>query len=380
MPMLQAVNGLETGLAALCTVCAAWLTLRLCEAAHPAPPLILAWGALFGLAFLARTDTALILVPLGLYAAWHMRRRLGVIVLGGGAAVGVITPWLLINYVVFGTLLEQVSASAVPWAARARFDAATPGASHLAHGLSVLTGAPYWLRGDYLGAPPLIGFLLWVPAAIGLAGGLRTRDQRSLAAVGVLLLIGGAALLLVHTVIRWYPRPWYFVVTAAALAIGLALFWRVVRAPALRLLVAGVGAAGMAIGGVYAVQIGYYPWQSGHQYEAALWARDNTPPDALLASMNSGIIGYYSGRATVNMDGVVNPAAFAAIQERRMLDFMRGLGVLYLIDSDNAVEREYALFMGADFPGGLPEAAVISEPYPGLGVMRVYQVSPPSAP
>jgi 4-amino-4-deoxy-L-arabinose transferase-like glycosyltransferase len=370
MPMLQAVNGLETGLAALCVVCAAWLTLRLTEAERITPLLVAAWGAAFGLAFLARTDTALILVPLGLYAAWMLRRRLGSVIAGGAVAVLVIAPWLVINTVVFGSPLEQVSASAVPWAARARFDAATPGASHLAHGISVLLGAPYWLRGDYLGAPPLIGFVLWIPGLIGLVAGLRSRERRSLTAVGTLLLIGGAALLIAHTVVRWYPRPWYFVVMAASLAIALALFWSGVRVPAVRLIVAGVGALGMAIGGVYAVQIGYYPWQSGHQYVAALWARDNTPPDALLASMNSGIIGYYSGRVTVNMDGVVNPEAFAAIRERRMLDFMRGLGVLYLIDSDNAVEREYALFMG----GALSEGEVISAPYPGLGVMQVYPV------
>jgi hypothetical protein len=209
----------------------------------------------------------------------------------------------------------------------------------------------------------------------GLIIGLRQRERRSLAGVGLMLMIGGAALLLVHTVIRWYPRPWYFVVMASALGIGLALFWSIVRLPAVRLAVVGVGSLGMAVGGLYAIQIGYYPWQSRHQYAAALWARDNTPPNALLASMNSGIIGYYSGRPTVNMDGVVNPAAFAAIQSRRMLDFMRDLGVLYLIDSDNAVENEYALFMGGGYPDELPPIAIISEPYPGLGVMRVYRVS-----
>jgi hypothetical protein len=375
MPMLQAVNGLETGLAALCVVIAAWLTLRISELDRPSTAILAGWGVSFGLAFLARTDTALILVPLGLYAAWHLRRRLSGIIIGAAAAVIVIAPWLVINYLVFGSVLEQASANAVPWAARARFDAANPGASHLAHGISVLLGAPYWLRGDYLGTPPLIGFLLWIPGLFGLVIGLRQRERQSLAGVGLMLMLGGVALLLVHTVIRWYPRPWYFVVMASALGIGLALFWSIVRLPAVRLTVVGIGSLGMAIGGLYAIQIGYYPWQSGHQFVAALWARDNTPPDALLASMNSGIIGYYSGRPTVNMDGVVNPAAFAAIQNRRMLDFMRQLGVLYLIDSDNAVENEYALFMGGDFPDGLPEIAVISEPYPGLGVMRVYQVS-----
>ncbi|PJF26651.1 MAG: hypothetical protein CUN53_07040, partial [Phototrophicales bacterium] len=362
MPMLQAVNGLETGLAALCVVTAAWLTLRIVEAERVSFLLAAGWGASFGLAFLARTDTALILVPLGLYAAWHLRRQLISIIIGGTTALVVIAPWLIINFLVFGSVLEQTSAGAVPWAARARFDAANPSASHLAHGISVLLGAPYWLRGDYLGAPPLIGFLLWIPGLIGIVIGLRQPERRSLAGIGLMLVLGGIALLLVHTVIRWYPRPWYFVVMASALGIGLALFWSIVRLSAVRLAVVAIGSLGMAVGGLYAIQIGYYPWQSGHQYIAALWARDHTPPDALLASMNSGIIGYYSGRPTVNMDGVVNPAAFTAIQQRRMLNFMSELGVLYLIDSDNAVENEYAPFMGDDYPDGLAPIAVISEP------------------
>jgi hypothetical protein len=374
MPMLQAVNGLETGLAALCIVVAAWLTLRLAESARPSSALAAGWGASFGVAFLARTDTALILLPLGLYAIWIQRRRLTPIVIGAFASLIVIVPWLAINFTVFGTFLEQSSAGAVPWAARARFDAVTVGGSHLLHGISVLFAAPYWLRGDYLGTPPLIGFFLWIPGVIGVIAALRRADRRALAWVGVMLTVGGIALLMVHTVIRWYPRPWYFVVMAAALGVSLALFWSVIRASLIRLGVVGIGALGMALGGVYAVQIGYYPWQSQHQYTAALWARENTPAQAVLASMNSGVIGYYSERVTVNMDGVVNPAAFAAIQERRMLEFMRAVGVRYLIDSDHAVQREYALFMGDDYPEGLRAVSTIAGEYPGLGIMQAYEI------
>ena len=39
---------------------------------------------------------------------------------------------------------------------------------------------------------------------------------------------------------------------------------------------------------------------------AALWVRDNTPPDTRVASWDAGIIGYFSDRPVVNLDGVVN--------------------------------------------------------------------------
>ncbi len=96
--------------------------------------------------------------------------------------------------------------------------------------------------------------------------------------------------------------------------------------------------------------------------------------------MNSGIIGYYSGLETTNMDGVVNPQAFAAIQEHRMLRYMQGIGIDYFINSDNAVDKEYAQFMGDGFPDQLPEIQVLTPEYPGLGVLRLYKVEPETAP
>ena len=39
---------------------------------------------------------------------------------------------------------------------------------------------------------------------------------------------------------------------------------------------------------------------------AALWVRDNTAPDTVIASWDAGIIGYFSDRPVVNLDGVVN--------------------------------------------------------------------------
>jgi hypothetical protein len=39
---------------------------------------------------------------------------------------------------------------------------------------------------------------------------------------------------------------------------------------------------------------------------AALWVRDNTPGGTVIASWDAGIIGYFSDRPVVNLDGVVN--------------------------------------------------------------------------
>lgn len=368
MPMFQSVNGLETGLAALCIAGAWMLTLRLTD--KPTPLNAALWGGVFGLTFLARTDTALILVPLGLYALWRLRRSIPLVVVGAAVAGIVVAPWLLWNQANFGSFLEQSSSNAVPWAARARFLMENPESAQFGESLRVLLHAPYWLRGDYLGAPPLMGFVLWLLALWGM---YRARQQ-ALSQIALLLLLGGAALLLVHTLVRWYPRPWYFVVTAQSLALGLALFWHVTESKRIKLAMLAFGLVGMVAFGWMAWQIGYYPWQQTHQYAAALWARDNLPADARLASMNSGIIGYYSGRTTVNLDGVVNPAAFEAIQNYRLLDFMRETEVDYFLDSDNALQSEYAPFMGESYPAKLETWQPLTEEYAGLGRLWIYRV------
>ena len=78
----------------------AWLqTLRLLRA--PRGRTALVWGAIFGLAFLARTDSALVLGGLGVYAAWRLRKSPQLIVVGAIAALIVVAPWFLWNYCQF---------------------------------------------------------------------------------------------------------------------------------------------------------------------------------------------------------------------------------------------------------------------------------------
>ncbi len=332
MPMFQSVNGLETGLAAL-MLALAWLqTLHLLRA--PRGRTALVWGAIFGLAFLARTDSALVLAGLGIFAAWRLRRTPQLIVVGAITALIVVTPWFLWNYANFGSALDQVSSGAVPWTARARLAVDQPDQTTFAEGLRVLTYPAYWLRGDYLGAPPLVGFVLWIFGAWGIFRAFRSMDAaaRQLGRLVLVLLVGGALLVFIHTFIRWYPRPWYFMITAQSLALALGLFWESLSRLSLRVAALTVGLAGMLLTGTFMWQIGLYPWQSAHQYAAALWAKENLPAGTRLASMNSGIIGYYSGLDTTNMDGVVNPQAFAAIQDHRMLRYMQSIGIDYFIE------------------------------------------------
>lgn len=42
------------------------------------------------------------------------------------------------------------------------------------------------------------------------------------------------------------------------------------------------------------------------RYSAAMWISENSPPDTIFASWNTGQLGYFSNRTFINLDGVIN--------------------------------------------------------------------------
>jgi len=372
MPMLQSVNGLETGLAALLIALSWAISVR--AAIRPQFAIAALWGAVFGLCFLARTDTALILLPLGVFVLKTLpsARRWPFVAIGVLTALLVTTPWFVINTLEFGSPLAQTSATAVPTAIQMRHELKTPDIPLWRLSIDTITEPAPWLRGDYFGAPAILAFLLWPMGVWGLGRAWSSAELRALWLSCVALLLGGVALIAVHTLIRWYPRPWYFVVNAQVLAISLSFCW-VFISPRARLVGFGIVSALLLAFGILMWRAGYYPWQD-RQYKASTWLRQQTLPTDVIASMNSGIMGYYSGRTVINLDGVVNPQAFDAITHSRLLDYMREEDVRYFVDFDHAVHNEYGPFLSDDYADQLEEIAVIDEPYEGLGSMRVYRL------
>ena len=375
MPILQAVNGLETGLGALC-IALAWIT-TLAFSERPTTRRALLVGAVYGLCFLARTDLALIVVWLGLYVLVVLLRRperLRLALTVGLTGLVVVLPWLAWNTANFGSPFDQSSASAVPWTIRVRFELQHPGEPLINAALNSVP-LQFQVRGDHLGAPIIAGYVLWPLALFGLWRA-RRHSSRKLALMAGLLLLGGITLLLVHIFGRYYPRPWYFVVLAQSLSLGLALFWAHTRL-VVRVIGLTAGVTVLVVSGLIAWQTGLYPWQVQYHHTGAHWARANLPEDAVIGGMNSGMMGYYSLRRTVNLDGVVNPGAVAAIQSYALLDFMQANGITHYIDIDYVLDREYGLFMGPEnYRDAFEEIAVLAEPYHEfLGSLRAYRMN-----
>jgi arabinofuranosyltransferase len=68
------------------------------------------------------------------------------------------------------------------------------------------------------------------------------------------------------------------------------------------------------------------------QVTTARWLRDNTPPDALVATHDIGAIGYFSGRRLVDSAGLVTPVVLPLLQDQpRLLAYLKEQRVAYVV-------------------------------------------------
>lgn len=372
--ILQATNGLETALGTLT------LLLFLKQLEHvvrqPSQRNGVWLGLLAGLMLLARTDAAFLfaLALLALLLAAPNAARLRLVLTAGIVSVAVMLPWLLWSHAAVGSLLQESGVS-IPYTIRTRL-ALEHGAGlapQLRETLRQLASPAAWLRGDFSGVPLAPGLLLWALALLGLRKRGLTQPQKLIL---LPLLLSSLMMILFHAGLRWYPRLWYFVPTSAAFALCAALAFQhpQVQARLGRVLLA-LTAVYFLASGILLWRVGFYPWQRV-MLAASTQLQQQLSLNDTLASFNSGIYSYYLEQRVVNLDGVVNHHAFNAIQQNDLLAYMRSAGVDYLVDTDSAVRREFAPFLGPDVDD-LNEAAVLTEDVGyGLGAMRLYRIQP----
>lgn len=100
--------------------------------------------------------------------------------------------------------------------------------------------------------------------------------------------------------------------------------------------VTSLGAFGLTI-----AVIGYIAIRSSEQYtlkgwqtiayDAAVWVRQNTEPDAVLAMKDAGIFGLFSQRSVINLDGLVNNMEYQeALRQKRLHQYLAERKVGYL--------------------------------------------------
>lgn len=381
--ILYQMNGLETAVNTLLVVTVLYLFARLQAPLPDTRPPHTRFSVACGLLLLARTDNIILCAVLFSSLAWQgwkqhasLRRTLG----KGLIVSGIITPWLVWNYARFHQLV-QVSGLARPWVNWQK-----TGAAGIALGLEFF-GYDIAVRWSQLSCLLAGYFVLWGIGWLMLerADTKPKVQERGLNALG-LAWLGLVLTLGFHSCVRLYPRPWY---SAPFLVLNaLSIAWAGRRISELPRARRGVAVAivmifaAYIVSGMQSVRVGFYPWQ-GEMLQTARWIGAHTAPSARVGSFNAGILGYFSNRAVVNLDGVINNSAFDALRRRRLGDYLTANSIEYVADFRYFVEVDYAEFWGGPFEAtGL--VPVASFPVGGRqwsgSFMQIYRVVRPSAP
>jgi hypothetical protein len=373
--MVNWADGLETSLCTFMLLLCLALYLRGTWDRSPSWNSAAMFGAALGLLILARTDSAFYVVCLLFGAARHLhfthRPSRFCIILASTALV--VSPWLAWNLIRFHEL-AQASGVAVPFVL------------HTAYGLRAHGGINIWVESFGLLVIYLTGGLykaLGIPGPIYLVSVLLTvevvrrhrgrstpsnmRDGVNLVTRSLMLLMpGAAALIIVHAFVRWYPRDYYFdhlialsgigfAAASAAIAPRMPVAWTGTLHRRIGALTLGSGALalcgllGLASGSAR-LSRGPYPWQAD-MLRAGYWITHNTSRTSVIASFNSGLIGYTANRQVLNLDGVADNAAYDAIRHRSLIQFMAASSVNYYVDWHPFMWRWYKPFLGQPNPG-----------------------------
>ena len=319
----QSFNGLETGLALALLAWSAVAYLGL-DRARVAPSL--RFGALLGLAVLARIDAVFVVIA---FAAAELLRHGASGRVARAASISVTaavvsSPWWIYNQAVFGSVMPtsgQATAGSHfgEWGTtKLMFDAMASGV------------APYaWVsRWEGPLAQAIRGAIAVTVLVVALRS-LRARRDPSLAALaGVWLAFVvalGAWYLCRSRMNFFYPR---YLVPGAVLGVPVAAVWAA-RAVVSRPWIAALGGAALAASaGACAVFVTGGAGNVMYRHQVQLVLRE-VPTADRVAAQQSGTLGYFRD-GVVNLDGKVNPGALA---ERGMLEaYLRRTGVTWFCD------------------------------------------------
>ncbi len=351
--------GVEAPLMMLFALAALRAYLPLREAGETTPRRWAVVGFWLGLAMLARTDAVLLAAPLGIDVLLLRRgalgRRLAYTVYLAGAALMVVTPWLIYNFVFFGTIVQD---SAHALLLRERLWFAASGAS-LGDKLSAqaATGfADYLMRLAGLPNAALIGLLAGLLAGAGVTARLAAPAARRSPGGTWVFFAWGALVWAFYVLYFWQQKYWYFlpVLLVLALAGAWAIGGLAAAAPRrattwVATLLGIVLLAGFASVGTRIWRNGYQPWQTIY-VQAAQYVRElaRQEPDTKVAAMNAGVLSAYSGLPVVNLDGVVNPDAWEALRDRDLLGYLRREQITVVVDHVKLL-ASYGVFASADW-------------------------------
>ncbi len=337
--ILHSQNSLETGLCALMIVLSIWLYDVWRDRFDQALCLghCIALGALLGVTFLARIDNCFLIAAI---LAVHLVRgalrsrfkpAIAQSLIIGATSVVIATPWLWYNVSEFGHL--------VPVSGRAEMFGfgfghnLIPSIVALVENVTVLLRVPGWAESH----PALIlSACALIMACVAMACRYRQRLSESYSpgvaalAVFVIALWGYYGLFFgMPTFLGRYLFP---IVTLSALILASVSVHFLERDGGERRRGLPVLVIGVALIACVALNGRIFRQGKTHlHFQTVDWVAENVQESTWVGAIQTGTLGYYHDR-TVNLDGKVNPEAFAYRKEKRIGEYVLLQNVEYIVD------------------------------------------------
>jgi hypothetical protein len=288
-------------------------------------------GILLGCVLLTRLDMIFIaLCLLGWCARRCLRietrsRTLAAALVCALAAAAVVGPYLAFNYLKFGSVMP------ISGALKSSFP-------HIALGANTLPRIAAIGRIDLASAALAIGWSLWT--VIRTLGNRRAAEsQFYTTATTIFAWSITTHFLYTLSFMKEDTFDWYFVIYPLfAIVFAAGSMDRMLKSNLMRIRPAAFPATAVLL--MVAV-IGRdqtrdtFPQNGGWHtpvYNAAVWARANTPPEAIFAMSDCGHFGFFSLRRVINLDGLVNDLALQrTLAEHRLEQYLRQNEVDFLV-------------------------------------------------
>lgn len=345
--LFETLNGLETSLSLLLLASFILYALRIEEGGVRSDHVMLSIFA--GLMILARMDLAFYFLT---FLIWYLFRRgfrkglVPVLYMGAGATA-LCTPWFLWNYMEFGMVLTSASNAntlinhtLVAQDNGSGLLVQLKGAAYLMiyHGKEALmrTGAP-WLLFALGGA---------AAAYIARTEGIIPAFRRS-APVLLVLFSGFLMLFLVNAGIRFTGRAWYFISLAIFFSFAAARILDAVlpkKRQVLLFFILSLLVAGTFVLGWKDTLKDQFANQRA-MYEMAGWMNENLPADARIGVFNAGVQGYFARATVINLDALVNNAAYEAMIDRKLWSYIEEENIEYISDFPLYLTYRYKSFL-----------------------------------
>ena len=343
--------GLEASLSAALAALVFLLLDRERQADEPRTRRLAVLGVALGFSILARIDNGFLALVVALFLVpWKARPWPNVfrgavvrILPVAAAATAVTAPWFLYSWVYTGDVFP-VSGRAVRFVALA--GQVAKGRTGWEFRTELLRDALSWLPYEHgllfgLLAGMLLALVVFfrrdLPAFVPALGGVAPA------------ILWGALLFFAYPLLvlaRWFfPRYQYPILVPLLLALGV-VFGFVASRPRLERFARAL--AGIVVVGSLAFHASrheistllFATRENAEGYRPiGLWARDAFPLGTKIGGLQTGALGYFAPDLTVvNLDGVVNRAAYDALVAHRSIDYILGEKIEYVLDWPKDIE------------------------------------------